>query len=64
MKHSLIPKPIDIVKYRCDCLESKVRRLTEDLEFMKKKFETLMKEKEEAEKLVIVEKPDSVGWLW
>ena len=58
------PKPIDIVKFQCDTLEDKVRRLTEDLEFMKNKFNKLIKEKEESEKLVIVEKPQNNSWFW
>ena len=56
------PKPIDLVRYRTDTLEEKVRRLTEDLEFMKNKFNKLMKEKEEAEKFSLVEKPNGYYW--
>jgi len=57
------PKPIEVVHFRCDTLEEKVRRLTEDLEFMKSKFNKLIKDKEESEKLVIVEKPQNNSWF-
>ena len=65
-KHNLIanaqPRPIDLVQYRTSHLEDQVKRLKEDIEFMKTEFKKVMDEKKEQEKIVIVEKPENNSW--
>jgi hypothetical protein len=36
------PRPIDLVIYRCSHLESQVKRLKEDMEYMKTEFKKIM----------------------
>jgi len=56
------PRPIDLVMYRCGHLEDQVKRLQQDMEFMKTEFKKIMDEKKEQEKPVLVEKPENNSW--
>jgi len=67
-KHNLIanpePRPIDLIQYRTRHLENEVKRLKEDMEYMKTEFKKIIDEKKEQEKIVIVQKPDSENTSW
>jgi hypothetical protein len=59
------PRPIDLVIYRCSHLESQVKRLKEDMEYMKTEFKKIMDDKAVViEKIVVVEKSDPEISSW
>jgi hypothetical protein len=68
-QHNLIanpePRPIDLLIYRTSHLESQVKRLKEDMEYMKTEFKKIMDDKAVViEKIVVVEKSDPEISSW
>ena len=67
-KHNLVanpePRPIDLVMYRTKHLEDQVKRLREDLEFMKNEFKKQMDEKKEKKKEEYKVVSGDNSWWW